>query len=148
MSFTGDLFVGLGQILNDAGIADFPWDGSSTPTTGAAVIYKDMPDNPDRVVSLTPWGAGGDQPLLTLGRQPFQARFRGTVDPRDVDELGDAVFNVLHGLTDREFGSVHVIQILRESSLPLGQDEQERRWMRSDNYLIDVDLPGSLYRPA
>jgi hypothetical protein len=58
------------------------------------------------------------------------------------------VFEALHNLTDRTFGSVHVVQMLRTSAIPLGMDDQSRRWMRSDNYSVDVDLPGTALRPA
>lgn len=144
---TTDVLDGIGQLINAAGVADYPWtDGSTQP---AVVTFKDMPDSPDRVVVLTPYGASGDQPEITLGRQAVQVWCRGTADDsQDVDVLADAVFAVLHGITNRQFGSVHVVQGLRESgNLPRGMDEQ-RRWMRTDNYYFDVDLPTSANRPV
>jgi hypothetical protein len=72
---------------------------------------------------------------------------RGTQDPRDVDELGDAIFTLLHGLTNVTFGSVVAEQVLRQSSITLGQD-QAKRWERADAFYIDVALPPSSNRPT
>lgn len=146
MSHTTDLLHGLAQMLADAGVVTYNSDGTPYTAGQTGLFFKDMPPDPDRVVVLTPFGANSDQPLITLGHQPVQVRCRGTADPLDVDTLADAVFTVLHGATNLTFGSVHVVQILRTNSIPLGMDEQSLRWERSDNYGIDVDLPASTYR--
>jgi hypothetical protein len=146
MSATNDILTGLAGLITGAGLATVR-DGTDFLSSETALTFKNLPATPDRVVCLTPYGANGDQPEITLGQQPVQVRFRGTSDPRDVDELGDAVFNVLHGARDLTFGSVHVVQILRISSTPLGMDEQSRRFERSDNFQLDVDLPTSANRP-
>jgi hypothetical protein len=148
MTATFDLIAGLAQLLEDAGLVTYRSDGTNYTPTETGVGYKYMPELPNRFVTLTPYGANNDQPVTTLGNQPVQVKMRGTADPQDVDDLGDGIFQALHGVTDRMFGSVHVVQILRVSSIPLGMEEQARRWLRSDNYSIDVDLPGTPLRPA
>lgn len=148
MSSTADLLHGLAQMLADAGVVTYNADGTPYTSGQTGVLFKDMAPDPDRIVVLSPFNANSDQPLITLGRQPVQVRCRGNADPLDVDTLADDVFTVLHGATNLTFGSVHVVQILRVNSIPLGVDEQSLRWERSDNYDIDVDLPTSANRPT
>jgi hypothetical protein len=49
-------------------------------------------------------------------------------------------------LTHQQYGSVHVIQILRASTVPLGLDDLQRD-ERSDNYALDVNPPATSARP-
>lgn len=148
MSATGDILAGLGAMLGSAGVATYRADGTPYLATETAVTFKDLPSSPDRVVCLSPFGASMDQPVITYGQQRIQLMMRGTTNPTDVDDLADAAFAALHGAANLTFGSVHVVQILRENTIPLGMDEQSRRWLRSDNYVLDVDLPTSTYRPS
>lgn len=147
MSSTTDLLNGIAQMLADAGVVTRRTDGSDFTDGETALSFKNLPATPDRVVVLSPFGAHSDQPQITLGTQPIQVRCRGTSDPWDVEDLADAAFDVLHGAANLTFGSVHVVQILRVNSIPLGMDEQDQRWQRSDNYDIDVDLPTTANRP-
>jgi hypothetical protein len=88
-----------------------------------------------------------DNPTQPETRFGVQVHVRGTQDPRDVDELGDAIFSVLHGLTGAQFGTVFAEQVLRQSSITMGQDET-KRWMRADAYYIDVGVPPTINRPT
>lgn len=146
MSVTGDILDGVARLLDAAGVATYRSDGSAYLATETAITFKDLPPTPDRVIALAAFGAS-DQPVITLGSQQIQVRARGTSDPRDVDSILDAAFVALHGASNLTFGSVHVVQILRVNTIPLGMDEQDRRWQRSDNYALDVDLPTSANRP-
>jgi hypothetical protein len=145
---TLDILNGLGAMLASASVATFRSNGTAYLASETAVTFKDLPATPDRVVCLSPFGASMDQPVITYGQQRIQLMFRGTVDPTDVDTLADAAFAALHGATNLTFGAVHVVQILRENTIPLGMDSQSNRWLRSDNYVLDVDLPTSTYRPS
>jgi hypothetical protein len=142
------MLAGVAQLLDSSAVGVFDlnriWNATDTET---AILFKDMPPIPNRVISLSPFGADSDQPEITLGRQQIQVRGRGTSDPRDVDDLLDAAFTVLHGATNLTFGSVHVVQILRINTIPMGMDEQARRWHRADNYALDVDYPTTPNRP-
>lgn len=146
MSTTSDLLDGLAAILDSAAIT-VDKTGSNYLPGDTALTFKNLPASPDRVVCLSPFGANSDHPEIPMGVQPVQVRVRGTSDPRDVDELADSVFAVLHGAINRTFGSVHVVQVLRTSSIPLGMDDQSRRWERSDNYDCYMDYPTSTNRP-
>lgn len=149
MSPTGDMLNGLALLLVAAGLGVYRTTGAVYTAGETGITFKNMPSEPDRLICLTAYGAHSDEPTVTLGNQPVQVKMRGLAgSATDVDDLGDGVFAALHGATDLTFGSVHVVQILRLSSLPLGMDEQERRWLRSDNYSVDVDYPGTPLRPA
>lgn len=148
MSHVSDLLHGIAQMLDDAAVATYRSDGSAYLPGETAVFFKNMPADPDRVVVLSTYGANSDQPEITLGRQPVQVKVRGNLTPAtDVDDIADAIFDVLHGATDLTFGAMHVVQILRESNMPMPMDAQSRRWLRSDNYYLDVDYPVSANRP-
>lgn len=147
MSDTRDVVDGLARMLVTATVATYRSDGSPYLASETGVLFKDLTSTPDRVVVLNAYGTADDNPQWTLGRRLVQARFRGTADPLDVDALADAAFNVWHGATNLTFGSVHVVQILRVSSIPLGRDEQDLRWQRADNYALDLDYPTTANRP-
>lgn len=148
MSSTRDILDGLARMLDAAAVVTYRPDGTAYLAGETALTFKDLPDAPDRVIALAPFNANSDQPEITLGNQKIQVRGRGTADPSDVDDLLDDAFQVLHGAADLWFGSVHVVQILRDNTIPLGMDEQSRRWQRADNYSLDVDLPTSANRPT
>lgn len=151
MSATNDLLDGLAQLIAAAGIAsDATTDVYTADETGIFLSLmpagsEATPPGPDRCVVLTAY-ALSDQAGLPLGQITVQVRTRGTADPRDVNALSDDLYQLLQGLTDRTFGSVHLIQMLRKSSIPMGQDSN-RRWEQSQNYVCDVDLPPTVNRP-
>jgi len=88
-----------------------------------------------------------DEPKVALSHVRVQFWFRGIVNNSlDVDELGDSVFNLLQGAEDLTFGTPHVVQALRVSSIQLGADANKRN-ERSDNFQLDVDVPITLGRP-
>lgn len=141
MSTTSDLVTGLAQYLATAGLATYRADGTPYTSGETALYFNDMPASPDRVVALTAY-ATTDQAVVTLGAVRVQVRTRGLAnDVLDVDTLADSIFTLLHGAVNLTFGTMHVVQILRVSSATLGMDDQSRRWMRSDNYHLDVDYP-------
>lgn len=145
MSNTGDLLSGLAGDLVAAGVGV---TASSTPfaSTDTAIVYSRMPQAPDRVVVLSAYKVGGDSPAYPSGQVNVQVRTRGNPnDPGDADTLDDAVYDVIQGLKDRLYGGVHVTQALVKSSLPLGQDGNNR-YERSTNYVLDVDLPATTNR--
>ena len=78
-----------------------------------------------------------------------QIRTRGTTDPRDVDDLADAVFDELHGAYGLMLGTaprlVHTSLIRRRSSALLGPDQLGRH-ERTDNYYVTASRP-NVYRP-
>jgi hypothetical protein len=145
---SNDLLTGLAQWTAAAGLATYNDDNTPYDPDDTGVFFKRMPSDPDRVVVLTPYGANHDHPSIPLGNQMVQVKTRGAADDDlDVDVLADAIFDLWHGATNLVFGSLHIVQILRRSSTPAGMDGQSRRWLRIDNYALDIDYPVTPNRP-
>lgn len=106
-----------------------------------------VPDAPDRVVVVDTYGDGFQDPTEALGSVLVQLRFRSRRDqPLDCKGLSAAAFNVLHGATDLTIGGLHCPTIYRDTHANLGRDGTTRRWERTDNYTITVDLPSTINR--
>lgn len=133
MSVTRDLLEGLRGELSAAGVT-------------TSVFFKLLPTSPDRAIALAAYGTS-DEATVASGTQRVQFWFRGDVNASlSPDDDADGVFNVLHGLTDRTYGSVHLVQMFRVSSVPLGIDGSKRS-ERTDNYEALLDLPVTAARP-
>lgn len=146
MSTTGDLVDGIAGIIVAAGLATFNPNGVYQPTD-TGIFEKIMPAAPNRVITLTAVYQGDDI-TMPLGQVMVQVRGRGVPNkPRDVDDLLDPIFNILHGATYLTLGSVTVIQMNRRVSTPMGMDDS-KRWERVDQYYLDVDFPATTNRPA
>lgn len=134
MSTTRDLLAGLKAELVASGVP------------AASIVYGDLPSSPDRAVALAAYAAV-DEAKVALSTVRVQLMFRGAQNNSiDADDFADDAFAVLHGLEDRTYGSVHLVQCLRISAVPLGIDSMKRT-TRADNYEIDVDLPLTAGRP-
>lgn len=133
MGYTRDLLEGLKAELSAGGVTDF-------------VRFGPLPTTPDRAIGISPYSPV-DEPKVSRTRLRMQFRFRGIPnDSLDCDDLADAVFGILHGLEDRTYGAVHLIQCFRVSSLP-GDADSSKRTERTDNYELDLDLPLTPGRP-
>jgi hypothetical protein len=146
MSTTRDLLTGLAQIIADSSIAVYDPVGAYAATDTGVVLMK-LPSTPDRVVAL--WAVPlTDGTMTPIGQTLIQVRTRGLPDqPLDTEDLGDAVFDLLHGIRNHPLGSVNIIQILRKSSIPNGQDNS-KRFERIDHFYADIDYPPTTNRPA
>lgn len=145
MSFTSDLLTGLATILDTAGVGTYRSDGSGYLTGETAITFSLLPQQPDRCIALTAYPILDQvvEPLSTIG---VQIRTRtAPSDPLGVDDLADDVFQTLQALSGVQLGTAWLVQILRNSAIPLGQD-MSLRWERSDNYYADVNTPVTAYR--
>ena len=133
MSFTTDLLTGLSAYVGAQGVT-------------APGYMKSLPTTPDRCFALTAY-ASVDEPKVALSHVRVQFWFRGVANNSlDVDELGDSVFNILQGAEDLTFGTAHVVQIFRVSSIQDGIDASKRN-ARFDSYELDLDVPVTSGRP-
>ena len=148
MSNVIDVARGVAQVLADAGVGDWNSAGNAPPTDQADpwIVFKEMPDVPDRCIVITCY-VYAVMPGMAQDQFRVQIRCRGAAeDASDVDTIADAAFTTLHGLTYAQFGGVLVNQMLQASSVPMGLD-QNRRWERSDNYVIDGTSQSTANRP-
>jgi len=146
VSFTSDLLRGLAQYLNDQGVGVVYKPSGGYLSTDTAVFFKALPTTPNRCVAISVYGSS-DEAKIALSRLRVQFWFRGDPDNSlDVDDLGDAVFQAMQGLEHQTFGTAHVVQALRVSSVQLGIDGSKRS-ERTDNYALDVNVPTTAGRP-
>lgn len=143
--WTVTLVEGIAEYL--AGLGAGVWSPNGVyDSTDTGILYRAVPQSPDRIITLAPYPTGRDDPELIEVSVGLQVRTRGTTDPRDVDRIADRVYDGLHGATALTLaGDLQVMQIYRQSYTSMGQD-QTGRWERSDNYYIDAMRP-SLHRP-
>jgi hypothetical protein len=140
VGYQTDLLAGLAQRLAAAGVGTWSPTGSYTAEQTGIVIGT-VPGSPDRIITLTGYGVD-DSPSLSDSVMGVQVITRtGGSDPRPTDDLADQVFDQLHGLTGVHLPSgIRLVQCLRQSHTPLGQDGN-RRWSRSDNYYLSAHRP-------
>lgn len=133
------VLVGVAELLA-AEIVDWTYDDDTTGTVQVSI--GQAPDQPDRVVVVDSFGTF-DQPTVAMSEIYVQLRFRGRRDtPLDTKGLASRAHTVLGGRTDTTLGGVFCPTIYRDSSAQLGRDTT-RRWQRTDNYTITVDLPST-----
>lgn len=151
MGWTVNLLEGLAAHIAGNGIAAWDPEGVYDPDSAEAVItMRALPDRPDRALALALYGdTDTDDVGLADVTPAVQIRTRGTTDPRVVDDLADAVWQLLHGATMLTLGSgitaVHTTLIHRRSGALLGPDASGRH-ERTDNYYIDAARPNA-HRP-
>jgi len=144
LNIQNDLLDGIAALIQSASLATYNTNGVYTADQ-TGIFFKAVNPTPDRIITMTAYQVS-DNPTMPEARLGVQLRYRGTQDPRDVDELGDAVYGILHGLTGVQFNGVFAEQVLRQSSITLGQDSS-KRWERADAYYIDVGVPPTSNRP-
>jgi hypothetical protein len=140
-----DLAVGFANLIADSGLGVYNPTGAYA-ATDTAIVFKDLPPAPNRCIVLTAVPLT-DAEVIPLGKVLVQVRLRGNPnDPLDVDDLGDAITDLVHGARNLTFGSTHAVQILRNSSVPMGVDNA-KRWTRIDHFYVDLDYPATANRP-
>lgn len=140
MGFQNDFLTGFAVLLDAASVAK--WTPLGTYTSNqVGIVLQVVPSAPDSILMLSTYPVTDDPSLSdsVLGLQ-VQTRTAGE-DPRPTNDLADAAFNQLHGLNGLTLSTgVRVVECLRRSGASLGMDDQ-RRWMRSDNYYVTVWRP-------
>lgn len=143
-SWESDLLKGLAQYLNDHGAGVYITSGTYQ-STDTAVVFGELPTQPDRAIALTLYGSS-DEPVQNLSSVRVQFMLRGAPNlSLDVGDVAAAVFSLIQGLAYIDFGAAHVLQVRRISAVPLGLD-QNKRSMRADNYAMDVNTPTGSFR--
>lgn len=131
---TSELEVLVCEMLA-AKIPAWSWKPSDPYTvTDIGIFQKRLGQVPDRAVAVTQYDSTDSHPV-PLSIRRVQLRFRGAPGAvSGADDLADAAFAVLQGLT-REAG---LSLITREIVAQLGPDENERQ-ERADSYQIILD---------
>ena len=119
-------------LLAGAGIATYePTGVYAAGDTGITIGV--MPDVPDRCLCLTPYAVEDTGTTdVTVG---VQIRVRAGRDPRDAEQLGDAVYELLHNARGYQLGAAYVAVSWRQSQASLGQDEKGRTELAANYYM-------------
>lgn len=147
MSDLTDLLTGVAGLLTSAGVAIYSTTGEYVNTESLpAITMMDMPATPDRVITLTALPLT-DDPAQPYGTVLIQLAMRGSPGvPMDVVSIADSAKIPLHGVTNLTMGGIHIVQMLRHVSVPMGEDT-ETRWLRTDHYYADVYYPATTAQP-
>ncbi|HEY9409326.1 MAG TPA: minor capsid protein [Pseudonocardia sp.] len=139
MTWTRGLLYGVAELLDAAGVGvwrpDSPYQAGET-----GITIKAVPDQPGRLITLHGYDVA-PAPGHSHGTRAVQVRCRGLVDPADVDDLADAIYDQLHNLTGT-IGDAPVALMWRQSTANLGPDEAGR-WSRSENYYLLTSQPSA-----
>ncbi|MFF0721346.1 minor capsid protein [Micromonospora sp. NPDC003816] len=139
--WTSRLLVGLAGHLDAADVGTYRAADAYQPDE-TAIVIRGVPQAPDRLITLAPYPIGSATPGLADHQLAVQIRIRAGRDPRECDDLADAVFDLLDGASGLVFGGIAVVQIWRQSYTSLG-DDSNGRWSRSENYYLDAMRPTS-----
>ncbi len=139
--WTSRLLTGLAEHLQTAGVGLWRPTGVYQPAD-TAIVIRNIPQSPDRVITLAAYPVGQDAQGLADHTSGVQIRVRAGVDPRECDDLADAVYDLLDSAAGLVFGGIPVVQMWRQSYTPLGQDSNSR-WERSENYYVQAMRPTS-----
>ncbi len=138
MGWTADLAAGLGQLLDTKGLGVWrPDDVIADPET--AIVAAIVPSAPTKVITLTLYGFD-DAPTLSDTEGMVQVRTRGDRNPSTVDDLDDAVFDVLQNLPRTVVNGITISGCWRRSAAYLGVDGNGRH-SRTSNYRLLTHRP-------
>jgi len=139
--WTSRLVTGWAEDMAAAGIGTWrPTGVYQAHETG--ILIRAVPPTPDRVVTLAAYPIGSATPGLADHQVAVQIRIRAGADPRECDDLADAIWDRYDGASDLVWGGIPVVQIWRQSYTSLGADTNGR-WERSENYYLDTMRPTS-----
>jgi hypothetical protein len=129
--YTSSLLDGIASLLADSGVGVWrPDDVIQDPDTG--IFRGVMPDEPSRALALTAYPVADDD--TTDAITGVQIRMRAGRDPDAVDDLADAVFEVLHQRRQYRLGGLYVALSWRQSQAWIGQDTQGRMELTANFY--------------
>lgn len=139
--FTSRLLAGMAQHIADAGIGD--WNPAGTyAADDTGIVIRAIPDLPHRLITLAAYPLGTNLPGMADHVLGVQVRLRAGPDPRECDDLADAIFDLLDGASGLTWGGIPIKDVGRRSYTSMGQDGS-RRWERSENYFVDAMRPTS-----
>jgi hypothetical protein len=140
--WTSRLLTGVAELLDAAGVGTWRPDGSAYTAGETAIVIRDIPQQPDRLITLAPYGLGTALQGMADFEQGVQVRIRGTTDPQVCEDIADAVFDLLDSYGRGTVGGIAVVDIYRQSYTPLGKDANSR-WESSSNYYVEAMRPTS-----
>lgn len=143
--FMTKLATGLAELLAAASVGEWAPSSQRIGTPVPWITIGDLPETPDQVICLTPYGTvsavpgGGANTDIMV---PVQVRTRGDRIPATALDLQDAVYEVLHGRRRTTLGTspnqIMVVQVVWRNAAQLGPDALSR-WQWISTYDVSVN---------
>ena len=132
-AFTTLMIEGLAQLLHENNLGEYPPDDGPFTGVAPAIMLKKMPQLPDEIIALNPYG--NNDGILRMGTISVQIRARGTADPMRCEDILDPIFDLLHDARYLALvpGYPAFSLVTRKSTTSMGVDGNGR-WERADNY--------------
>ena len=135
--YNSNLLTGLATQLQTSGIGRFI-TGGVYDEGDTAITIGTQPAQPDRVITLMSYPVeDSDLGNVITG---VQMKFRAGRDPRQVEDLSDSVYDLLHNKSGYRLGSIYVLLSWRQSATWFGQDT-DQRVERVENYYLRAERP-------
>ena len=132
MTYTTDLLEGLADELTGGALGVYRPDGIYTPDE-TGIVLAVMPPDPDRAICLTAYPVEDSD--LSDAVTGVQVRLRAGTDPRQVTDLADGVFDLLHNREAYRLRGIYVALSWRQSQAWIGQDTHGRQELTANYYL-------------
>lgn len=135
MSHANDLTDGLARLIASTGLALYRDTGIYTAAeTGITVMV--LPDTPDRLLCLSHYVV--EDTDTDTGIDAVQIRMRAGRDPREVNDWGDSLRDLLHHRRHFDLGPVRCSLAWRQSQAQMGQDAKGRAELAANYYFRTV----------
>jgi hypothetical protein len=135
VGYNSKLLTGYGELLEAEGLGVFATTGTY-PEDAWGIFLGVTPDKPDRAVTLTTYPV--DDTDLTSVTTGLQLRFRAGRDPREVEDMSDAVYDLLHMRSHYVVNGIPINLSWRQSGAWLGQDGNQRI-ERTENFYLRTE---------
>lgn len=130
-----DLFRGVAELLDAEGVGIFTPD-AVLPADATGIVLGKVPDEPDRILGLTPYPVADDDSTDSV--TGIQARMRWGTDAAGLVQLAGDVFNALHNRRSYLLRGVWVEISWRNSQAWIGQDTRGRMELVGNYYFRTV----------
>lgn len=132
------LMVGAGAYLHIQGAVTFTTGQVDLTATPPPLVIGAAPDSKATAVGMLAY-SGTDDPLLSDVTQPLQFLIVSP-DYTGMTAISSALFDALHGQVGLTLGGIWCSLIARNSSAPLGRNQQGY-WEQADNYYFNANRP-------
>lgn len=119
--------------------------GSKYLATETGITDASMPDDPDKMLALTTYLAGGGSDRLPIDRFGLQLRVRGDTSRRTALAMRDACKVSLDGLAGLAWGAISLNRMWAISSPPMGRDAAGR-WIEAVHFYANVNVAATANR--
>lgn len=130
--YNSSLLIGFATLLDAEGIGTY-LDAGVYPADVVGVFIGITADKPDKAITLMTYPV--DDSDLTTVTTGLQIKFRAGRDPNEIEDMSDAVYDLLHNKQHYQVGGIRINLSWRQSGSWIGQDSNQRI-ERSENFYL------------